>query len=140
MSKIKFEVGQRVAVKSKSNLKEWNQYERDVTLGVVKSIGEDGKVTVKMDGKWHTPNPDKFDSTNLITEVEANQILDKLEAEFEAWAAPIRDKMTQAGDLLLEANKLAQKQKVDLVEMHELVSPLINAMSKVGWSTSSLSC
>jgi hypothetical protein len=136
----KFEVGQRVVWVSRSSLKEWNEYEDDTTRGAVKSIDEDGKLSVKWDDSWVTPNPGKHDASELISEVEANKILSKLEKEFEAWAGPIREKMEETAKCLKEAGKLAAKQKKDLAEMHELTSPLISAMDDIGWRTSSLSC
>lgn len=140
MSDTKFEVGQRVVVKSRSDLKTWNEYEEDVTRGLVKAITADGGVMVKMDATWHKPNPAKFDANDLMPETEADVILSKLEAEFEAWAGPIREKLEQAGALLKEAGKLAEKQGRDLSEMYDLTDPLTSAMDDIGWRTSSLTC
>lgn len=137
----KFEVGDRVVWEKYSNLTEWNDDEYDdTTRGTVKKIHETGKLLVKWDDKWKTPNPSEVMPKELITEVEANEIRAKLEAEYKVWADPIKEKMEQVGKLLLEADTLATKQKKDLIEMHAIVSPLISAMSEVGWSTSSLSC
>lgn len=136
-----FEVGARVVWIARSNLKTHNEYEDDdCTRGVVKSIGEDGKLTCKWDSRWTEPNPSKHNARELMAEDEADAILSKLEAEYEAWAGPIREKMKQAAELLAEADRLATKQKRNLTEMHEVVGPLIRAMDDVGWQTSSLSC
>lgn len=135
-----FEVGTRVVWLERSDLKTHNEYEDDVTRGEVKSIGEDGKYSVKWDDSWVTPNLGKHDASELINEDEADKILSKLEKEFEEWAGPIREKMEAAATLLEEAAKMASKKKRDLTEMHELTAPLINAMDDIGWRTSSLSC
>jgi hypothetical protein len=135
-----FEVGQRVVLVAGSNLEEWNEYEDDTTRGAVQSIEENGSFIVKWDAAWRKPNPNRHTTNELITEIEADKILSKLEKEFEAWAGPIRKKMEQAAKYLLEAGELASKQKKDLAELHEIVGPLISAMNDIGWSTSSLSC
>jgi hypothetical protein len=136
-----FEKGARVVLVAESNLTTHNEYEDDdCTRGVVKSVDKDGKLTVKWDSSWRTTNPSKHDASELMAEEEANKILDKLEAEYEVWAGPIREKIKEAAKLLAEADKLANKQKRDLTEMHEIVGPLIGAMDDVGWRTSSLSC
>lgn len=140
MSDTKFEVGQRVVLVSGSNLETHNEYEDDCTRGVVKSIDENGKVLVRWDGSYRKPNPGKHNADELITEVAADEILSKLEAEFEAWAGPIREKLEQAGALLKEAGELADKHGRDLTEMWDLTSPLTSAMDEVGWRTSSLTC
>lgn len=135
-----FEVGERVVLVAGSNLKTWNEYEDDTTRGVVKSIVQEGKLLVKWDGTWRKPNPSRHDASELITEVEANQIRSVLETEYEAWASPIREKMKLAAKYLTEAGELAAKQDKDLAEMHEITGPLISAMDGIGWRTSSLSC
>ena len=140
MSDTKFEVGQRVVLVSGSNLETHNEYEDDCTRGVVKSIDENGKVLVRWDGSYRKHNPGKHNADELITEVAADEILSKLEAEFEAWAGPIREKLEQAGALLKEADELADKHGRDLTEMWDLTSPLTSAMDEVGWRTSSLTC
>lgn len=138
--KKKFEVGSRVVLVESSNLETHNEYEDDTTRGTIQSIDIDGQFTIKWDDSWITPNPGKHKAEELITEVEADKILSKLEKEYEAWANPIRKKMEKAGQLLREAGELADKQNRNLSEMHEIVGPLIAAMDDVGWSTSSLFC
>lgn len=144
MSENKFEVGQRVVLLSGSDLETHNEYEDDCTRGVVKSIDEDGKVLVKWDDSYRNRNrnrkTDKHNADELITEVVADEILSKLEAEFEAWAGPIREKLKQAGALLKEADELADKHGRDLTQMCKLTGPLTSAMDEVGWRTSSLTC
>jgi hypothetical protein len=135
-----FEVGTRVVLVEASNLDTYNVDEDDTTRGVVKSIDEAGKLLVKWDDSWRKPNPEKVLADALITEAEADQILSKLEEEYEVWAAPIRAKIEESAKLLKEAGKLADKQNQDLAELHDLVGPLISAMRSVGWRTSSLSC
>ena len=139
----KFEVGSRVVDVTRSNLKTHDEYEDggDVTRGAVVSLVEEGlKAKVKWDSKWIEPRTSTIEVKNLISEEEANQILSKLEAEYESWAGPIREKLKAAGALLIEANDLALAKKRDLTEMHDLVGELTSAMDDIGWRTSSLSC
>lgn len=135
-----YSVGDRVVLPKRSNLETWNEYEDDVTRGEVKAIPEEGKFTVKWDSSWIKPNPGTYNANELMPEAEANEILARLESEYEAWAGPIREKMKQAGQLLKEAGELADAQKKSLTEMHDIMSPLLGAMDSLGWSTSSLSC
>lgn len=140
MNDQKFEVGQRVVLVSGSNLDSHNEYGDDVTRGLIKSIDEEGKILIKWDNSYNNTNNRKRKASELMLEVDANAILSKLEADFEVWAGPIREKMKQAGALLKEAGKLADKQGRDLTQMWELTGPLTSAMDEVGWRTSSLSC
>lgn len=136
-----FEVGQRVVVVHLSSLKKHNEYEDDdTTRGEVTAVKDD-KYLVELDSSWHTPNPQEFAGSQLITEEEADKILSKLEEEYEAWAGPIRAKVEEAAKLLLEAEDMAQKQDRSLSEDYTpLAESLIDAMSEIGWSTSSLTC
>jgi len=135
----KFKVGQRVISKDSVNL--FEEYEEDQAIrGVVESLGEGDKVSIKWDRKFMSPNPEILSVKELLTEVEGDAKLSTLEADYESWAGPIREKLKAAADLILEAVSLSNKKKRDLVEMHELVSPLIHAMDTVGWRTSSLNC
>lgn len=135
-----FKVGDRVVLPEYSNLESYNEYEDDCTRGEVTGVNSNGKITVKWDSSWQKPNPSSHDADELMTEVEADDILSKLEAEYEAWAAPIREKMEQAALLLKEAGGLAQGQNKHITELHDIIEPLMSAMRGVGWSTSSLSC
>lgn len=142
MSEKTFEVGQRVVWTERSDLTTHNEDEDggDVTRGVVKSISDDGIYSVKLDGGYHKPNPVKLSADKLITEVEADEILSKLEAEFEAWAGPIREKLKQAGEFLKEADKVANEHGRELHQMWDIIDPLTSAMEDIGWRTSSLTC
>lgn len=136
-----FNVNDRVVLVAASNLKTHNEYDDDETeRGTVRSVLPDGMLSVKWDNSWRKPNPSNHQSEELILETEADQILSKLEAEYEAWAGPIKEKMVQAGALLREAGKLASARNREITEMNEAVRPLLNAMRSLGWSTSSLSC
>lgn len=140
----KFEVGSRVVDTTRSNLKTHDEYEDggDVTRGAVVSLidAASDKVKVKWDSQWIEPRTSTIAIKNLMSEKKANQILSKLEAEYESWAGPIREKLKAAGELLREAAQLAQAKKRDLTEMHDLVGELTEAMDDIGWRTSSLSC
>lgn len=137
-----FNVGDRVVWVERSNLETHNEYEDDdVTRGVIKAVEAKGKVRVKWDYVWDgSPNPSSIATSKLMLESEANEILSKLEAEYEAYAGPIRKKIEKAAKLLEEANELAAAQDRDLTEWSDVVDPLIGAMDTIGWRTSSLSC
>lgn len=137
----KYKKDDRVVLFETSNLETHNEYEDDdTTRGVVLSVDNKGRVFVKWDGPYRTPNPSYHMPSELILEAKADQILSKLEDEYEVWAAPIRKKIEKAAKLLLEANEMAGEQGRELVEMENLNSALIDAMDKAGWQTSSFGC
>lgn len=136
-----FKVGDRVVHVKDSSLEEWNADDYDDTIrGVVKGIHKSGKLLIEWDLSWRNKEHAEAMPDELISEAEANKILSKLEAEYKAWADPIKEKVEQAAKLLREAGKMASKQKKELIEMHDLVYPLLGTMDGLGWSTSSLSC
>ena len=141
-SRFQFEVGQRVVDKKHSDLKHYNEYEDDVTRGVVVSLCEDEphKIRVKWDESYKKPNPENILIEQLIREEEADKILSVLEAEFKVWADPVAEKLKEAGKLIKEADALATKNGRELTEMYDVLGELTSAMEEIGWRTSSLSC
>lgn len=133
-----FEVGQRVVLISGSNLDTHEEYE-DMTRGLVKSIDKEGSLTVKWDPNWRKLNPSTHVARELMAEDEANKILSKLEEEYNIWAVPVKEKIKQAANLLIEADALAALQNTNIIDM-DAVNPLLSAMEDIGWSTSSLGC
>jgi hypothetical protein len=140
---MKFNIGDRVVLND-HNLKNYDEQGMDCTKGVVHDTKEtlhDGceKVLVKWDISWGPPLQE-IDASQLVPEKEANQMIATMEAEFEAWAIPAREKMKQAADLLLEAGNLAEMHNREINQMHDIVYPLLTAMDSLGWRTSGLSC
>lgn len=135
-----FKIDDRVVLPKTSNLKTYNEYEDDCTRGKVVQITQEGKFVVKWDSSWHKPNPSSHLANELMLESEADEILSKLEAEYESYATPIREKMKQAAQLLKEAGEIANKGDRDLTTWLDVTSPLIRAMDNLGWRTSSLEC
>ena len=135
----KFKVGQRVVLRN-SALEEYNDDGSYTQEGIVQEIHKSGKCLVKWDKGWEKGNTAGVEPDDLVSEEEAEKILDTLEKEYDAWANPIKNKMKQAAKLLQEADELAAKQDKNLTDMHNIVIPLLEAMENLGWSTSSLSC
>jgi len=133
-----YQAGDRVVLNDRS-LQQHNEYEDNSVRGVVQEVKGD-KLLVKWDYSWHRPNPQEVSVEEVVSEDEANKILSKLEEEYEAWAAPIREKIAAAAELLIEAGDLAGKKKLDLAGMRQLANPLLSAMDNLGWRTSSFSC
>lgn len=136
----KFEVGERVVLVKESNLETYDPECDDTTRGIVKSVDDPNMPLVRWDNSWKNPRTEKVKADGLITEVEAEAIISKLEQEYEAVAGPIREKISASAKLLTEAGQLAKKQNMNLSEVNELVSPLISAMRGIGWRTSALNC
>jgi hypothetical protein len=64
-----------------------------------------------------------------------------MEKEYEVVAKQIRSKLTEAGKLIKEANKMAKKTGATyLADMYDAIDPLKNAMDACGWRSSSWSC
>ena len=136
-----FNIGDRVVWINRSDLDAHNEYEDDpCTRGEVKAVDSDGKIQVKWDDNWVQPRVSTLSANELMPESEANDILSKLEDEYEAYTSPIRTKLEQAAKLLEEANELAKEHDRELAEWHDVTDPLLGAMGNIGWRTSSLSC
>lgn len=74
-------------------------------------------------------------------EAELTAEQEKIEQEFDNMRQSVRQKMTDAAKLLDEAAAICNKHGSDLVnDMYDEVRPLLRAMDRAGWSTSSLSC
>jgi hypothetical protein len=97
--------------------------------------------------EWPGGTISKASMRNLLTEQEADikeaKLLAKeaeLNREFNEASKQIKDKLTTASNLIIEASKLAAKNHTDLQSMYDECRPLMQALDNAGWSTSSMSC
>ena len=109
--------------------------------GKVVGFGASGIVIVE----WSSGSISKASMHNLLTEQEADikeaellakeaELLAKeaeLNREFNEASKQIKDKLATASNLIIEASKLS---------MYDECRPLMQALDKAGWSTSSRSC
>jgi hypothetical protein len=140
----KFKVGDRVGFMADNIDKKGKLYYNDnesAPFGVVSKVGEGGSITVKWDKEF--VYMDKYNKTvaakHLMLESECKEEYSRLEAEFQVLENEIKNKMEQAGKLLVEAHDLASEAGKDLAFMDAL-SPFTNAIDTVGWRSSSLTC
>ena len=119
----KFKVGQRVVLRN-SALEEYNDDGSYTQEGIVQEIHKSGKCLVK----WDKGNTAGVEPDDLVSEEEAEKILDTLEKEYDAWANPIKNKMKQAAKLLQEADELAAKQDKNLTDMHNIILDLFGLL------------
>ena len=128
----KFKVGQRVVLRN-SALEEYNDDGSYTQEGIVQEIHKSGKCLVKWDKGWdkgwEKGNTAGVEPDDLVSEEEAEKILDTLEKEYDAWANPIKNKMKQiknkmkqAAKLLQEADELTAKQDKNLTDMHNCLN------------------
>lgn len=76
----------------------------------------------------------------IDSEKQVKALYSKLEKEFKAMEKEATKKIKEAAQSLLEANKLANKFNVNLNDMYDAIRPLLSAMDKAGWNTSSFNC
>ena len=136
----KFKVGDRVGRSAEMKTTKLN--EGDVaSVGVVRTITNEGKYIVKWDAQWQNNNPpEPFSESKLVAEEEYMAFYSKLEQEYNAVVAEIRGKLSIAAKMLRESNDIADKYGEQLSYMGEALSDLHSAMSDIGWNTSSLNC
>jgi hypothetical protein len=115
--------------------------------GSIKSKPEAHKLDLVVIVEWNDGCLQKIYTKNLVTEAEgvAEDIRickerERLENEWQKTEATVRLKMQEAADAVDEASRLTRKAGKDLSDMYDITSPLINAISDAGWSTSSWSC
>lgn len=134
MSKI--ELGVRVAFKIKS-------HDSNLQYGTIINKLPDRKVIVQWEQqRWQTikPEPTIEKISDLMLGLDAEKKLSELSDAFDLLEQSVRSKMVEAANFLLEANELALAGGQSLLDMHDTVYPLLNAMEECGWSISSLGC
>jgi hypothetical protein len=122
-------------------------YLRPVPPNTVRSLTEldSGEVLAGVPGKsgmflveWKGGRIEKLMAERLMGEVEAQQLSQSLEEEFDKVEEAVLKKMTKAAALIREANALAEKAGLELYELND--GGLLDAMENAGWRTSSMSC
>ena len=118
---------------------------RGTIVGPVSSHAQLGEVVVvewKDSGQLQkvTPRSLLTESEAMAKEEEWQVAAIQLEKDFDKVTKKVKAKMEEVASLVDEAAKLAKAGGHDLYDMYEAVRPLLRAMDRAGWSTSSLSC
>jgi hypothetical protein len=160
----KFEKGDRVGCATDENnrftakVRYDGEYCDGPVYGIVAEILPGGKVSVLWDDDYLNEHSQVFSPTTgmlqksisspremnaklLLPEVEMKAKFSELEKEYDAVSKQIRAKLTEAGKLIKEANKMAKKAGApSLAEMYDATDPLSSAMDACGWRSSSWGC
>jgi len=124
----------------------YDEYGDNDLIGVVRSKpAAPGKVFVSWiegDRAGESEGADKEAGEEVDIKVLSllsdRSVLDK---EFRAAEKQIKEKLKEAGKIIREANKMAQKAGArHLASMYDAVDPLVDAMDDSGWSSSSWNC
>ena len=117
----------------------YDSYGESTMVGVIRSQpASAGKVWVKWIEGNLADDEDQEVSLDILTLESARP---GMEEEFKAAAAQVKEKMEEAAKLVNEAGKLAVKAHAkSLADMYGAVTPLVNAMDKNGWRSSSWNC
>jgi hypothetical protein len=136
-----FEINDKVVLLDQS-LEKYNLDEENSTRGIVVAQSpKEGKILVQWTTNYYKKGKiEEVDSISLCSEVEAEEKLTKLEAEFNVWSDQAKEKVAAAAQLLREAGEITQSHGHALVEVYDLTGPLIRAMDDCGWNTSSFNC
>jgi len=147
MKDNKFKIGDRVGAQNQYNedtgdnvwtkIIRYDEYQDDTLFGEITDITSKGKAIVQWD---NISEPETMDPKVLTLEAKAKADLDRLEKEFKAVEKEVKAKMKDAGALLKEANTLSQTVGLQLENMWDACEPLLDAMDKCGWRTSSFGC
>ena len=107
-------------------------------IGVIRSQeASPGKVFVSWIEGERTGEEEEVDTKVLA--LASDQAA--LDAEFKVVEKQIKEKLTEAGKLVKEAHKMAQKAGAHSLEsMYDAVRPLVHAMDDSGWRSSSWGC
>ena len=141
----KLKTGDRVILLNNAfeNYDPESSYEqRGVIVAMSKNDDEayDDEADVKWDGKWRNPSSELVKLSNLIAEEEGNKQLNALEKEYRTWAKEVEAKCKEAGKLIKEAHKIANKHGKTLSDMYIVNGAIEGAMAASGWNTSSWGC
>lgn len=104
--------------------------------------GSPGLIMVEWDGRWQGDKTviTKVPVQNLCLETEAIQKESQLDLEFANLEAELSEKLEAAASLIAEAAKIASDHGEVLSELSEANYPLVGAMRRAGWNTSSWNC
>lgn len=116
-----------------------DEYDGAYTLtGVVlDKPAKEGHVFVSWDENYYDYTVEEVDIKLLSLESD----LSNMEAEFKSYQTQIKAKIKEAVALIDEAGKLADKAHARSLEsLYDITRPLINAMDRNGWRSSSWGC
>jgi hypothetical protein len=122
----------------------FNEYGDSVLVGVIRSKkASPGKVWVKWIDGDHDEDEEEDEEVEevdlKILSLESDRA--QLEKEFKLVSKQVKEKMKEAAKLVNEAGKLARQANAgDLESMYDASYPLINAMDRNGWRSSSWGC
>lgn len=134
----KFTIGDRVGASYYDISK--LQYNNKPYYGIVTAVLTEDCVFVKWDDKWRNDRPHTVNIDRLRLESELFREYSDLEQAFHSVELEVQSKLVEAGQIILEAQKIARASGFDLQELSDACSPLEDAMSEAGWQTSSWHC
>ena len=109
--------------------------------GVIVAMSKnDDEADVKWDDEWRYPRSEFVKLSNLIAEKEDDKQFNALEKEYRTWAKEVKAKCKEAGKLIREAHKIANKHGNALSDMYSVNGAIEEAMAASGWNTSSWGC
>lgn len=135
----KFAIHDRVSCINIGGKLVYSVYGDKPSYGIITDILSDGRVMVQWDDRMARKST-PIDPQNLISELEMQKKYSELELAFHKVERDVRDKMTEASQLILDAQKIAKMAGFDLQELSDATSLLENAMDEAGWQTSSWHC
>lgn len=113
------------------------------SYGVITDLLTDGRVIVKWDNKWMNDSSawsKPINSKNLMAESELKAKYSELEMAFCKVEDEVAEKLKEAGQIILDAQKIAKDGGFNITDLYEATSSLENAMESAGWNTSSWHC
>ncbi len=129
--------GDRVG--SYSGKLKYSEYDEEPYYGTVTDILADGRIMVKWDDKY-LDSSKSVSPNKLMFESDLRSKYSELEQAFHKVESEVAEKMKEASQIILDAQKIAKAAGLDLQELHGATSFLENAMDSAGWQTSSWHC
>lgn len=108
--------------------------------GVITDLLADGRIMVKWDSEWMNNNSKPINPKNLMAESEFKVKYSELEMAFCRVEDEVAEKLKEAGQIILDAQKIAKDAGFNITDLYEATSSLENAMESAGWNTSSWHC
>ena len=128
-----FKQGDRVSfIADNVNAKGKIFYNTDATapFGEVVLVKENGKsIVVQWDKEFHWMTVKTCKVSQLMLESEFKPEYSRLETEFTIFESRVKSKMKEAGQLILEANQIAEEEGRDINFMWDALAPLEKAVN-----------
>jgi hypothetical protein len=132
-----FAIGERVAVRP---TRHDNHTLRGSVMNTVPNFPEHLLVEWDIQYGERKSRIEKVSVKLLVSEMDAEQEQLRLDVEFAHLESQVKDKLEVAAAALDEASKIASSHGEELHQLHEAIYPLMKAMDRAGWNTSSLGC